>query len=440
MSIHCRGVIGIAAAAFIAFQSSSLVAQSAPEQPSAQQIRTLETKLDELERQAAEIRAALEALKAQVTPPTPGEPEDLTQVEAVAAPEGPAAAPPPAPAPEGDILDVQLAGNPPVAGASKIFNPDISVIADLEGHAGDRNESDPRDALSLEEVEIAFEAFVDPYAKARFFLTVTPDEVEIEEGYASFVNLPIPVTVKAGKVKATFGKANTWHTHIRPWVDQPLVIHNFFGDEQLADTGVSVSYLFPTDLAVTEGTVEVFSGNAEAFQPQQPNDLFYNTHLKVFHDLSENSNVEIGASLARGTVAQDPEGQAFGSASHFGGLDFTYRWKPLGRSIYRSFIGRAELIVNDREDLDDQAIGYYGSADYQLARRWITGIRLDSADDPLDPSHTDRGASLLLTFRPSEFSQLRGQLRRTRYGNGPTANELLFHLQFAIGAHGAHVF
>jgi hypothetical protein len=45
-----------------------------------------------------------------------------------------------------------------------------------------------------------------------------------------------------------------------------------------------------------------------------------------------------------------------------------------------------------------------------------------------------------LTFRPSEFSQVRSQYRRTKYGEGPTANELLFQFQFSIGTHGAHVY
>ena len=45
-----------------------------------------------------------------------------------------------------------------------------------------------------------------------------------------------------------------------------------------------------------------------------------------------------------------------------------------------------------------------------------------------------------MTFWPSEFSQMRGQYRRTDYAHGPTANEFLFQFQFSIGAHGAHPF
>ena len=52
----------------------------------------------------------------------------------------------------------------------------------------------------------------------------------------------------------------------------------------------------------------------------------------------------------------------------------------------------------------------------------------------------DTGQSLTLTYWPSEFSQVRGQLRRTRYAEGPVANEFLFQFQFSIGAHGAHPF
>jgi len=48
----------------------------------------------------------------------------------------------------------------------------------------------------------------------------------------------------------------------------------------------------------------------------------------------------------------------------------------------------------------------------------------------------DRGRNCYLC----QFSQIRGQYRRTNYAIGPAANELLFQFQFSIGAHGAHPF
>jgi hypothetical protein len=188
------------------------------------------------------------------------------------------------------------------------------------------------------------------------------------------VTLPWDLTAKAGKFKAMFGKANTWHTHVRPWVDQPLVIHNFFTDEQFHGDGISVSKAFPNSFAFVEATGEAYSGDVEGmFERQNASDVAWNTHLKAFKDISENSNVEVGTSWARGTIAD--------GHSAFGGVDFTYRWKPLQQGRYRGLIARLEAIANKRDDFDRTLRGFYASLDYQLAQRWFTGFRVDSADE-----------------------------------------------------------
>ena len=56
------------------------------------------------------------------------------------------------------------------------------------------------------------------------------------------------------------------------------------------------------------------------------------------------------------------------------------------------------------------------------------------------PSLTDKGGSVVLTYWPSEFSQMRGQYRFTHYANNIDANELFVQLIFSLGAHGAHPF
>jgi hypothetical protein len=82
----------------------------------------------------------------------------------------------------------------------------------------------------------------------------------------------------------------------------------------------------------------------------------------------------------------------------------------------------------------------YASGEYQFARRWFGGARYDWSERNYDTSLVDKGPSLVLTYWPSEFSQIRGQYRRTRYAEDVTANEFLFQFLFSIGAHGAHVF
>ena len=83
----------------------------------------------------------------------------------------------------------------------------------------------------------------------------------------------------------------------------------------------------------------------------------------------------------------------------------------------------------------------YVSGDYQFARRWFAGARYDRSDlRRASPRCTIRAGRCILTYKPTEFSLVRGQYRRTKFAFGETANELLFQFLFAIGAHGAHPF
>ncbi|HSS45048.1 MAG TPA: hypothetical protein VLO07_06870, partial [Thermoanaerobaculia bacterium] len=119
-----------------------------------------------------------------------------------------------------------------------------------------------------------------------------------------------------------------------------------------------------------------------------------------------------------------------------------YRWKPLRGRPYRSFVLRSELFRSRRQQPGgtQTSRGLYVSGDYQLARRWFTGARYEFSDHADNEHARDRGGAVTFTFWPSEFSQVRGELRRRRYAGGVTANEALLQLQFAIGAHGAHPF
>jgi hypothetical protein len=95
-----------------------------------------------------------------------------------------------------------------------------------------------------------------------------------------------------------------------------------------------------------------------------------------------------------------------------------------------------------RDQIDGRqgAFGYFVSGDYQFARRWYGGVRYDDSERAYDAGLRDDGYSLVLTYWPSEFSQIRGQYRRTSYAEGEDANEFLFQFVFSIGAHGAHPF
>jgi hypothetical protein len=344
-----------------------------------------------------------------------------------------------APAPDSSAIAQAVQGAPGVAAASsKVFNPDTSVIGNFAGVAG-KNAMSDQPSLSLTEVEAAFQAVVDPYARADFFLSASPEGLEVEEGYITFTALPAGVLLKVGKMRAQFGKVNTMHTHILPWVDRPLVLQNLFGgDEGLTDAGISVSKLIPNRFMFIDAIGEVYSGDSEVFHSEARSELNYIGHLRGYRDLTEGTNLDLGLSYAHG-----PSAAVAGFNTQRIGVDATFRYRPLRRAIYRQFVGRTELVWS-RQDVSagprQNASGFYGSADYQFARRWFIGVRADRSGRALAGALHDSGGSVGLTFRPSEFGLIRSQYRRTHYAEGIDANEVLFQFNFSIGVHGAHPF
>ncbi|HEY3121986.1 MAG TPA: hypothetical protein VGL15_15280, partial [Vicinamibacteria bacterium] len=263
--------------------------------------------------------------------------------------------------------------------------------------------------------------------------------VGVEEGFITFTSLPANFLVKVGKMRASFGKVNQMHNHVMPWTDRPLVTQDLVGGEEgISDAGISVARLFPNEFLFLEATAEVYRGESpELFRAPRRGDVTWVGRLRGYRDLTESTNIDFGGSFAQGHNDAGPDFK-----TRLFGADFALRWRPLRRAIYRRLILRTELFWSRREQGlgDAKAFGAYASGEYQFARRWFAGVRLDRSERADDPSVKDKGLSGLLTYWPSEFSQLRGQYRYTRYAEGITANEFLFQVQFSIGAHGAHTF
>ena len=329
---------------------------------------------------------------------------------------------------------------------SKVFNPDMAMIGDFLGAAG-RNTVNPNPALEMHESEASFQAVVDPYARADFFVSFGEEGVDLEEGFLTLTELPGKLLMRVGKMRAAFGKVNSLHNHVLPWTDRPLVTANLVGGEDgIDDAGFSVARLIPAGPLFLEATGQVFRGDSgeSLFRSSKRGDLSYVGHLRAYHDISESTNLDLGASYSYG---HNPAGIINGvdigrfTTKLFGG-DVTLRWRPLRRAIYHQFVGRSEIVWSDHGQFGgrQRAMGYFASGDYQFARRWFVGGRYDRSERADDSTLLDKGGSAVLTYWPSEFSQVRGQYRRTDYADGPTANELLFQFQFSIGAHGAHPF
>jgi hypothetical protein len=332
-------------------------------------------------------------------------------------------------------------------GQAKALNPDISLIGDFLGAVG-HNTARPVPTMEMHETELGLQAIIDPYARADAFISFGEEGVNLEEGYLTFTSLPGGIVARAGKMRAAFGKVNTLHNHVLPWTDRPLVTENLVGGEDgIDDAGISVVRGFQGPKGIyLEGTGQLFRGDsADVFKSIHREDVSTVAHLRGYKDITESTNLDIGGSYSRGHndagLLLAPEFQNDFVTNLFG-VDATLRWKPLRRSIYHSFVARSELIWSDRQQLPSaqHAFGMYASGDYQLGRRWFVGARYDRSGRSRDANLTDTGGSLVLTYWPSEFAQLRAQYRRTDYVEQKNVNELRLQLQFAMGAHGAHPF
>jgi hypothetical protein len=363
---------------------------------------------------------------------------------------GSASASPAAAAPQAQAM--QSTQSPTLGGASgnaRLLNPDISLIGDFIGTAGHNNVA-PSPSLELHESELGVQAIIDPYARADVFISFGEEGVNVEEGYVTFTSLPAGLLLKVGKMRADFGKVNTIHNHALPFIDRPLATNNLVGGEDgIDDAGFSLSRILPAPKDwFLEATAQVFRGDSsDLFTASERQDVSVVGHLRAYKDLSESTNLDLGVSYARG---HNDVGSNFTTTLY--GADATIRWKPLRRAIYNSFLFRTEFFESLRDQLTpldlshtEHAFGMYSSAEYRLNRRWTVGGRFDRSAHARDASLIDTGLSAIVTYWPSEFSQIRGQYRYGRLATAPNAsfdnaNELLFQFLFVMGAHGAHPF
>jgi hypothetical protein len=420
--------------------------QTPPPAPDAADTAALLQKIRDLEDRVIMLEGKMRTMQSAAPAPAPAAPvpETPQAAEATAAPPVTETAAVELPPPPANVTTGGAGGS-----AGKALNPDISVIGDFIGAAG-RNDASPFapqqpfPSLQMHESEIGLQAIIDPYAKGDFFISFGEEGVDLEEGYITFTALPGGVVAKVGKMRSAFGKVNTLHNHVLPWVDRPLVTTNLVGGEDgIDDAGVSLERIIPMPKGIfLEATGQLFRGdagdeNSPVFHATDRGDLSTVEHLRTYKDITESTNVDIGVSYARG---HNNLGSNF--LTQLYGVDATVRWKPLRRSIYHSFVGRSELIWSQRQEIasEQKAFGFYTSGDYQLGRRWFIGGRYDRSGRPEFANLTDKGTSATVTYWPSEFSQVRGQYRYTDYAEGIHANEFLMQLIFSLGAHGAHPF
>ena len=333
----------------------------------------------------------------------------------------------------------------PPAG-SNLLNPNISAIGWFQGQAGDALDRTDTSAFQLREVELGYQATVDPYSRADFFISVSPDEgIDVEEGYLTLLTLPAGFSAKLGKFRSNFGKFNRTHPPETPFADRPLAAERFLGEEGLSGIGASVSWLAPLPFYLNfdgEVTNTPDSTEVPAFAEYRGKDLMYLARASTFFDLGETTNLTLGGSYANGAngpqATADPLITPDARRAQLYGADLTFRWKNPKRAIYRALTTQVEWMARD-PDGGPRRTGGYAWADYQFARRWHLGGRYDwsQAIAGLADDATTGGLGFL-TFTPSEFWALSLQAQDRDFDAGSMS--YFFKTTFNIGPHGQHPF
>ena len=387
----------------------------------------------------------------------------------------------------------------------KDFNPAMSVILDgvyyhdsvkgeglelLEehdsalhsegGHAHEEEHGGLDKGFNLRETELTVSGGVDPYFDAWFTAAVSDGEIEIEEAWVRSQNLPAGLQAKAGKFFSSIGYGNEKHLHSWQFADRNLAESSLFGDHNLADTGLQLTWLAPTSsflqlgLEILQGDeLERFGmtvGDAEELAEELAEEFpgFYDPNgdtelsadelglddaggpaltvafLRFGPDLGTDHALQLGLSLARHdhmqTVHEEDSGEAFvaeGSANLYG-LHAVYKRFATGAYGQGSLTLQGEYFAFDSDQkasyhTDQAELGLplelsqdaaYVEATYGFAPRWSLGLRSAAAGisgEFSEGSETEelrisRQHSAALTFRPSEFSVLRLQANRNSIG------------------------
>ncbi len=352
------------------------------------------------------------------------------------------------------------AGPTPLQGLSQGFNPDIGVVGTVQAHLTEDNEDgDGKDTIALKELELSFSQYVDPYSRLDAIITMNDNleaqNLDIEEAYYTHWGLPWGFQGQLGKFRSKIGKQNLLHLHQLDTVDYPLVIQNFFGGEGLSSSGVRLQNHIPNPWDIPlEVTGEVLRGNnGNSFSGISRRPIF-NTHIKSFFEMTEDSNVEFGWTTMFGDenppqfAGFDANGEVVTVRTTDGrdkygvmvyGADATFNWLlPEGKAV--KF--QNELYFQNRGNLaraNDNPRGFYSLLDYRFSKKFSAGIRFDYLE-PLgvEGQHVrTTGISPYLTFWQSEFASFRIQYSHTEPANesGISDDAVFLQANFLIGAH-----
>lgn len=330
-----------------------------------------------------------------------------------------------------------------------VTNPDISVIGQARTFRTDE-ESDVnrnRGQISFEEVELLFDAALNPFARGTFVFAVANDAVEVEEGYLVMTRgLPAGWGLKLGKYRAGFGKLNPVHPHAYPFLERFRVLEAYLpGEEAYNEIGAQISYRLPLPGSIASTlSADVFQGNS--FHPDEEDQArpALLGRWSNFFMLSGASSMEVGFSATRGInhVSQNAITDVFG-------LDAKAK---LWFSPWNVLVIQGEALLLNREEVSLDSIsqaewenihsgGFYMFADYTMKKRYNFGAKYERYQRPESTKPWDQSAGIFAGLALMEETTI-FRLNWDHYipSDGDPVNTYTLQVVFSMGPHKPHQF
>ncbi len=347
-----------------------------------------------------------------------------------------------------DQSAAQASPQPPTTSGSRPtapYIPEIGVVADVTGSLSEsKADEEGNDRVSVREIELVLGHDVDPYSRLDATITLSDfEEVDIEEAYASYWDLPGGLKGRIGRFRPKVGKASALHRDSLDTTDEPFVVQRYLGVEGLFRTGVELSGFTPfsSELLTQQLTGGILEGgvgeDGSLFGESRRRPTLY-SHLSNYFEISEVSNFELGGTYLLGSNNEDTEFKvnAFG-------VDATYSYSvtPINKfkMVTEAYFQKRNDSPEEGASNDENPWGFYALADYRLNERWGLGTRYDyverinsAAENPRD---TETAFTGYLTFYQSEFARWRAQYQHALLADGADDDRFTLQGTFAIGTH-----
>jgi hypothetical protein len=447
-----------------------------------------------------ELREQVRQLKEQYQKRIEALEERLKQAEGTAQKAEGAAAKAEAQAVKAESAAVQANTRPTSEAA---FNPAVSVILNgvyanlsrdpgrfqITGFVPTLGEVSPgKRGFSLGESEIAMSSNVDHYFRGTLIASLQPDDrIGVEEANIQSLGLSNGFTLKAGRFFSSVGYQNEIHAHAWDFTDAPLANKVFLGN-QLADDGLQIKWLAPTDTYVEVGA-EFGRGRAFPASNRDKNGAGASIlFARLGGDIGTSTAWRVGLSHLSTTAQNrnyddvDSTGtqvnNSFNGRSGLWALDGILKWSPNGNSTSTNFKLQGEYFRRNEDGnftyntanvagaalgtqtdaMRSAQSGWYAQGVYQFLPMWRAGYRYDrlnagtvklglvdggalsAANFPIFTPYNATRNTLMIDFSPSEFSRMRLQFASDKSRLGVTDNQVFLQYIVSLGAHGAHKF